>query len=95
MGLLVPLSSLTPSGKDSVGRMDQRHIQCKCITKENEKLGGNSDGHANAGAFKEMRAHYVGNSPDDECPSMRKLEQAIKCKNASLTGAKRSRSYGV
>ena len=79
----------------TIGGMDQRCSQHKCIAMEYEKLGGTSDGDANAGTFKEVHADYVGKSPDDECPSMRKLEQAIKRKNASLTGAKRSRSDGM
>ena len=36
-------------------------------------MGRNSDGDVNAGAFKETHADYVGNSPDDKCPSMHKL----------------------
>ena len=95
MVILVPLSSLRPSEKKSIGQMDQRHSQCKCVAKDHEKLGGDSDGDANAGMFKEMHADYVVNHPNEKCPSMHKLEQAIKRKNASLTVKKRSRSYGM
>ena len=75
--------------------MDQRRSQCKHVAMEHEKLGRHSDGDVNAGAFKEVRVECVGKSPDGKCPSMSKLEHAIKHKNASLTGAKRSRSYGM
>ena len=95
MCLLVPLSSLSPSEKKLIGRMEQRCSQCKCIAKEHEKLDRNKDGDASAGAFKEVHVDCVGNSPEDKCPSMRKLEQAIKRKNASLMVAKRSRSHGM
>ena len=73
MGILVPLSSLSPSEKQMISQIDQRYSQHKCVVKECGKLGGNSGGDVNSGAFKEMHADYVGNSPDDKCPSMHKL----------------------
>ena len=54
MGLLVPLHTLTSAEKKSIDGTDQRCSQFKCIAMEYEKLGGNGDGDANVGTFKEV-----------------------------------------
>ena len=71
--------------------MKERCRQCKLFADEYEKLGGDDTGDINLGTFKTLYAECLCSTSNEKPLSMKKLEEAIKRKNMSMSGNKRSR----
>ena len=71
--------------------MKERCRQCKLFADECEKLGGDDTSYINLGTFKNLYVECPCSTSNENPLSMKKIEEAIKRKNMSMSGNKRSR----